>query len=109
MAPTANQLVVGGDSCNNGFFGVQALFDADLAVLNGIGDRPLAQVASNSWFAGDESVPANMLQIAHAYLIRAADEGVSMLFSAGDALGRDGPVERPVRHRGGRHHAGHRP
>ena len=87
MAPAASQLVVGGDSCDNGFFGLQALFDADLAVLNGIGDRPLAQIASNSWLAGDESGPANMLQITHAYLIRAADEGVSMLFSSGDASG----------------------
>jgi subtilase family serine protease len=95
MAPAANQIVVGGDSCNNGFFGLQALFDADLAVLNGIGDTPLAQVASNSWFAGDESVPASMLQITHAYLIRAADEGVSMLFSAGDASGVAVPSSDP--------------
>ena len=95
MAPAANQMVVGGDSCNNGFFGVQSLFDADVAVLNGMGDRPLAQVVSNSWFAGDESVPANMLQITHAYLIRAADEGVSMLFSAGDASGVTVPSSDP--------------
>ena len=59
MAPMANQLVVGGDSCDNGFFGLQALFDADLAVLNGIGGRPLAQVASNSWEAGTRPSPAN--------------------------------------------------
>jgi subtilase family serine protease len=95
MAPAANQVVVGGDSCDNGFFGVQALFDADLAVLNGFGDRPLAQVASNSWFAGDESVPASMLQITHAYLIRAADEGVSMLFASGDASGVAVPSSDP--------------
>ena len=95
MAPAANQIVVSGDSCDTGFFGVQALFDADLAVLNGIGDRPLAQVASNSWFAGDESTPANMLRITHAYLIRAADEGVSMLFSSGDASGVTVPSSDP--------------
>ncbi len=95
MAPAANQLVVGGDSCDTGFFGLQALFDADLAVLNGVGDRPLAQVASNSWIAGDESLPANMLQITHAYLIRAADEGVSMLFSAGDTSGLAVPSSDP--------------
>ena len=95
MAPAANQIVVGGDSCDNGFFGLQALFDADLAVLNGVGDRPLAQVASNSWIAGDESLPANMLQITHAYLIRAADEGVSMLFSAGDTSGVAVPSSDP--------------
>ncbi len=95
MAPAANQIVVGGDSCDNGFFGIQAMFDADLAVLNGIGDRPLAQVASNSWFAGDESVPANTVQITHAYLIRAAAEGVSMLFSAGDTSGVTVPSSDP--------------
>jgi subtilase family serine protease len=95
MAPTANQIVVGGDSCDNGFFGIQALFDADLAVLNGIGGRPLAQVASNAWFAGDESVAANMLQITHAYLVRAADEGVSMLFAAGDTSGVTAPSSDP--------------
>ncbi len=95
MAPTANQIVVGGDSCDNGFSGLQSLLDADLAVLNGIGDRPLAQVASNSWLAGNESVPANMLQITHAYLIRAADEGVSMLFSAGDTSGVAVPSSDP--------------
>jgi subtilase family serine protease len=95
MAPTANQIVVGGDSCNDGFLGLQALFDADLAVLNGISNRPLAQVASNSWEAGGESVPANTLQITHAYLIRAADEGVSMLFSAGDNSGVEVPSSDP--------------
>ena len=58
MAPLANQLVVGGDSCNNGFFGLQALFDADTAILNGVGGHPLAQIASNSWEGNDESQPA---------------------------------------------------
>jgi subtilase family serine protease len=95
MAPASNQIVVGGDSCNDGFFGLQALFDADLAVLNGIGNRPLAQVASNAWEAGAESVPASMLQIMHAYLIRAADEGVSMLFAAGDGSGLEVPSSDP--------------
>ena len=95
MAPAASQIVVGGDSCDNGFFGLQALFDADLAVLNGIGDCPLAQIASNSWLAGDESISASMLQITHAYLIRAADEGVSMLFASGDASGVGVPSSDP--------------
>ena len=95
MAPAANQIVAGGDSCDNGFFGMQALFDADLAVLNGSGGHPLAQLVSNSWFAGDESIPANMLQITHAYLIRAAAEGVSMLFPAGDTSGVTVPSSDP--------------
>ena len=41
MAPGASQLVVGGDSCNNGDYGLQGLFNADLAVL-GTGGHPLA-------------------------------------------------------------------
>ncbi len=95
LAPMANQLVVGGDSCDNGDFGLQALYDADLAILNGAGGHPLAQIASNSWEGGDESVPANTLQITHAYLIMAADEGVSMLFSAGDNSGVEVPSSDP--------------
>ena len=53
MAPGAHQLVVGGDSCNEGDFGLQGLFNADLAVL-GTGSHPLATVASNSWEGGTE-------------------------------------------------------
>ena len=62
MAPLANQLVVGGDSCNDGFSGLQALFDADTAILNGVGGHPLAQIASNSWEGSDEAQPLNVLQ-----------------------------------------------
>ena len=95
IAPLANQLVVGGDSCNNGFFGLQALFNADTTVLNGAGGHPLAQIASNSWEGGDEAVPLNMLNIEHSYLLRAAAEGVSMLFSAGDGSGVETPSSDP--------------
>ncbi len=95
MAPLANQLVVGGDSCNNGFFGLQALFDADTAILNGVGGHPLAQIASNSWEGNDESQPVNLVNIEHAYLLRAAAEGVSMLFSAGDGSGVATPSSDP--------------
>jgi len=95
MAPLANQLVVGGDSCDNGFYGLQSLFDADTAILNGTGDHPLAAIASNSWEGGDEAIPVNQLNIEHAYLLRAAAEGVSMLFSAGDASGVETPSSDP--------------
>ena len=95
MAPLANQLVVGGDSCNDGFYGLQALFDADTAILNGVGGRPLAQIASNSWEGNDESQPVNLVNIEHAYLLRAAAEGVSMLFSAGDDSGVLTPSSDP--------------
>jgi subtilase family serine protease len=95
MAPLANQLVVGGDSCNDGFYGSQSLFDADTMILDGTGTRPLAQIASNSWEGGNETTPVNQLNIEHAYLLRAAAEGVSMLFSAGDSSGVETPSSDP--------------
>ena len=95
LAPLANQLVVGGDSCNNGFYGLQALFDADTAILNGNGNHPLAAIASNSWEGGDEAIPVDLVNIEHAYLLRAAAEGVSMLFSAGDVSGVETPSSDP--------------
>jgi subtilase family serine protease len=95
IAPLANQLVIGGDSCNNGFYGLQALFNADTTILNGVGGHPLAQIASNSWEVGDEAVPLNILDIEHAYLLRAAAEGVSMLFSSGDSSGVETPSSDP--------------
>src|SRR5580704_11045027 len=49
MAPGANQLVVGGDSCDTAEEGNQAVYDADIMVLDGASGHPLATVASNSW------------------------------------------------------------
>src|ERR1700735_3508375 len=95
MAPLASQLVIGGDSCDDGFYGLQALFDADTTILNGVGGHPLAQIASNSWEGNDESQPLNLVNIEHAYLLRAAAEGVSMLFSAGDSSGALTPASDP--------------
>jgi len=95
MAPGANELVVGGDGCDNGDSGLQGLFDADLAVLNGNGSRPLATIASNSWGSGDETQPALLTNIEHAYLLKAAAEGVGMYFSSGDAAGTAEPAVDP--------------
>jgi subtilase family serine protease len=95
MAPGASQLVVGGDSCNNGDFGLQGLFDADLAVLGGTGNHPLASVTSNSWEGGDESQPGFLTSIENSYLLRAAAEGVGMYFSAGDGSGVETPSSDP--------------
>ena len=91
MAPGATQIVVGGDSCNQGDFGLQGLFDADLAVLSG----PLATVASNSWESGLESQPAVLTNIEHAFLVQAAAEGVGMYFSSGDGSGVLAPSSDP--------------
>jgi subtilase family serine protease len=95
MAPGASQLVVGGDSCDNGDFGLQGLFDADLAILDGPGNHPLATVASNSWEGGTEAQPASLTDIEHAYLVQAAAEGVGMYFSAGDGSGVETPSSDP--------------
>jgi subtilase family serine protease len=95
MAPGANQLVVGGDSCNDGDFGDQGLFDADIAVLGGTGKHPLASAASNSWEVSDEDQPPLASEIEHAYLVQAAAEGVGMYFSAGDGSGVEEPSADP--------------
>jgi subtilase family serine protease len=95
MAPAANQIVVGGDSCNNGDFGLQGLFNADLAVLNGSGRHPLATIASNSWEGATEVQPVAFMRIEHSFLLRAAAEGVGMYFSAGDGSGVLSPSDDP--------------
>ena len=95
MAPSASQLVVGGDSCNNGDAGLQGLFNADLAVINGNGGHPLASAASNSWEGGDESQAPFLTNIEHAYLMQAAAEGVGMYFSSGDGSGVESPSSDP--------------
>jgi subtilase family serine protease len=95
MAPGASQLVVGGDACNTGDFGLQGLFDADIAVLNGADGHPLASVASNSWESGSEEQPLMWTNIEHGYLVRAVTEGVGMYFSSGDASGVESPSSDP--------------
>jgi subtilase family serine protease len=87
MAPGANQLVVGGDSCDRAEEGNQAEYDADVAVIDGAGGHPLATVASNSWESGTESQPLSQTNLVHAYLVRGTAEGVGMYFSAGDGSG----------------------
>ena len=94
MAPAAHQLVVGGDSCNQGDLGLQGLFNADLAVL-GTGGHPLATVASNSWEGGTEGQAPFLTNIEHGILMQAAAEGVGMYFSSGDGSGVLAPSSDP--------------
>jgi subtilase family serine protease len=94
MAPGASQLVVGGNSCDDGDFGLQGVYDADLAVINGHGGKPLASIVSNSWGAS-EGLPAQATEIAHAYLVKAASEGVGMYFASGDSSGVGSPSDDP--------------
>ncbi|HEY3735662.1 MAG TPA: protease pro-enzyme activation domain-containing protein [Streptosporangiaceae bacterium] len=95
MAPGANQIVIGGDACNEGDFGLQGLFDADLAVIDGPGGHPLATITSNSWDSGGENQAPQLTSIEHAYLVRAAAVGVGMYFSSGDSSGVAEPGSDP--------------
>jgi subtilase family serine protease len=96
MAPAASQLVVGGDGCDEGDFGLQGLFNADEAVLGGSGDHPLTSIASNSWESGEETQPPDLTNIEHSFLVRAAAEGVGMYFSSGDGSGVEAPSSDPL-------------
>jgi subtilase family serine protease len=94
MAPGANQLVVGGDSCNNGDFGNQGLFNADIVTIDGTSGNhhhPLANISSNSWGPGNDTQPAILTNIMHAYLVRAAAQGVGMYCASGDSAGVETP------------------
>ena len=108
MAPLANQLVVGGDSCNNGFFGLQALFNADTTILNGVGGPPAG--ADRVELLGGQRRGAATQRAEH----RARVPGAGRRRGRQHALLRrrrlrcGDSVERPVRHRGRRHHARHR-
>jgi subtilase family serine protease len=95
MAPAAREIVVGGDSCNQGDFGKQGLLNAVTAILDGTGGRPLASVVSDSWGTGFAEQPASLDRIEHAFLLRAAAEGVGMFFSSGDISGVQSPAADP--------------
>ena len=97
MAPDAHHLLVGGDSCEQAGEGVQALLDADLTVVSGIGGHPLASIASNSWglTGGEETLPAQYINLVHSILLRAANEGVGMYYSSGDNPGVSVPTADP--------------
>jgi subtilase family serine protease len=95
MSPGATHLVVGGDTCDNGDYGLQGLFDADTAVLDGSGGDPLASIVSNSWEGFSENQPAFIDNVEHALLVRAAAEGVGMYFATGDNSGVLTPASDP--------------
>lgn len=96
MAPGAKHLLVGGDSCQEKLSGLQALLDAQLAVLNGSGNAPFATIESNSWGVSSETTPSSMTKAMHAVLVRAAAEGVGMYFASGDAPGMSQPADDPL-------------
>lgn len=75
-APGASILYVGGASCYNA--------ELDSAV-NTVVDNQLAQVVTNSY--GDIGEPSSVSDVAdeHQTLLQAAAEGISIMFSSGDA------------------------
>jgi subtilase family serine protease len=74
-APAANVLYVGASSCN----------DTDIvAAVNSIVDNDLAQIISNSYGNQGEPPLADVLEEHQTYM-QAAAQGVTVLFSSGDA------------------------
>jgi subtilase family serine protease len=95
VAPGASTLVVGGDGCDNGDYGLQGLADAEAAVIDGNGSHPLATIASNSWGNVDEETGTVATNVAHAFLVKAAAVGVGMYFASGDSSGVAAPANDP--------------
>src|SRR5262249_5157681 len=93
MAPGANELVIGGDSCNNGDFGLQGLFNADIVNIDGMGSdhHPLSTISSNSWGPGNDTQPGLDTTILRASWVRAVWRGVAMSFASGAGSGVEPP------------------
>jgi subtilase family serine protease len=69
-----------------------------LAPLTGSGSKPEATIESSSYdldYGGESTVPASQRNVVHAITLRAAAEGVSLLFDAGDTPGVDSPASDP--------------
>jgi subtilase family serine protease len=95
MAPGADQLMVDGDTCAFGKEGVQALLDAELAPLTGDGSSASAAIESCSFGIGTEGLPLSLRKASHAIALRAAAEGVSLLYASGDYPGLGLPASDP--------------
>jgi subtilase family serine protease len=98
IAPDATQLVVHAGNCEAESDYSQALADALLEPLTGSVSKPKATVESSSYdldYGGERTVPASQRNVVHAIALRAAAEGVSLLFDAGDTPGVDAPASDP--------------
>jgi subtilase family serine protease len=93
-APGADQVMVNG--CDTGNNYTQALFDAELAPLTGHRSGASAAIESVSYQLDSEpGVPPSLLKTSHAIALRAAAEGVSLLFDSGDSPGVISPPDDP--------------
>ena len=99
MAPGANQLMVDGDDCDidTSTDYAQALFNAELAPRTGKGSSASAAIESVSYslLSEESNTPPSQLKTSHAIALRAAAEGVSLLFATGDAPGVKSPASDP--------------
>jgi subtilase family serine protease len=99
IAPGANQLMLDGDECdiNTSKDYAQALFNALLAPLTGKGSSASAAIESVSYslLSKESNTPPSLLKTSHAIALRAAAEGVSLLFASGDAPGVKSPASDP--------------
>jgi subtilase family serine protease len=66
-----------------------------VAILGGSGRHPLASIVSNSWVTGNDAQAASVTKAEHAFLLRAAGEGVGMYFASGDDSGVSSPANDP--------------
>ncbi|MBB2987302.1 S53 family peptidase [Terracoccus luteus] len=76
MAPAANILYVGAQSCQN---------DDLAAAVNTVLDNGLAQVITNSYGSTGEPGSVAEVQAEHQSALQAAAQGVSLMFSSGDS------------------------
>ncbi len=97
VAPGADQLMIDGDDCDTRDHGDQALFNALLAPLTGKRSSASAAIESVSYGlpSTESKTPPSQLRISHAIALRAAAEGVSLLFASGDSPGIDPPASDP--------------
>ena len=94
MAPGADQLMVDGNGCLRG---EQGLLDAELEPLTARASRPEAAIESVCYgLVGlEKDFTPSLQRVSHAIALRAAAEGVSLLFSSGDNPGVQPQADEP--------------
>jgi subtilase family serine protease len=90
MAPGANVLYVGAQSCQD---------DDLLGAVNDVVDGHLADIVTNSWGGVNEDISPALLTVYNAVFVQAAATGIGVFFSSGDngdETGADGQGARTV-------------
>ncbi|MEO5898615.1 MAG: S53 family peptidase [Ilumatobacteraceae bacterium] len=76
MAPGANVLYVGAQSCQD---------DDLLVAVNDVVDGHLADIVTNSWGGVNEDITPALLTVYNAVFVQAAATGIGVFFSSGDS------------------------